>query len=179
MDEFQRVSSSQLGTMKFKLKTVNILIVVNDGHFIWLSSSRIEITLYHSCYVINLSIRVWNILFELISVINRGGFLNISFKLIYLRIFLYLYFEILVSNLEFNNFINCSNTKNSVLRFGEWTRAGCLTVLPDLSKKSLYDPVLINCTCNQLSTFAVLVDEIHGQVSIFFLLIHIQIEIEL
>lgn len=46
---------------------------------------------------------------------------------------------------------------------GEWTRAGCHTELPedDWWKK---DPIYINCTCNQLSTYAVLTDVVDEHV---------------
>ncbi|RVE52505.1 hypothetical protein evm_002899 [Chilo suppressalis] len=49
----------------------------------------------------------------------------------------------------------------STLRgFGEWSRVGCHTEIDyDWSPYS-DDPLLINCTCNHLSTFAVLVDEV-------------------
>ncbi|KAI8429178.1 hypothetical protein MSG28_007715 [Choristoneura fumiferana] len=43
---------------------------------------------------------------------------------------------------------------------GEWSRVGCHTEIDyDWSPYS-NDPLLINCTCNHLSTFAVLVDEV-------------------
>ncbi|XP_072940790.1 protocadherin-like wing polarity protein stan [Epargyreus clarus] len=43
---------------------------------------------------------------------------------------------------------------------GEWSRVGCHTEIDyDWSPYS-GDPLLINCTCNHLSTFAVLVDEV-------------------
>lgn len=51
-------------------------------------------------------------------------------------------------------------------RRGEWTRAGCLTVMPDVISSKTNTPVLVNCTCNQLSTFTVLVDEISADVSL-------------
>ncbi|KAJ2938245.1 hypothetical protein O0L34_g17587 [Tuta absoluta] len=49
----------------------------------------------------------------------------------------------------------------STLRgFGEWSRVGCHTEIDyDWSPYS-DEPLLINCTCNHLSTFAVLVDEV-------------------
>lgn len=49
---------------------------------------------------------------------------------------------------------------------GEWTRAGCHTELPedDWWKK---DPIYINCTCNQLSTYAVLTDVVDEHVIYF------------
>ncbi|XP_059052501.1 protocadherin-like wing polarity protein stan [Achroia grisella] len=49
----------------------------------------------------------------------------------------------------------------STLRgFGEWSRVGCHTEIDyDWSPYS-NEPLLINCTCNHLSTFAVLVDEV-------------------
>lgn len=49
---------------------------------------------------------------------------------------------------------------------GEWTRAGCHTELPenDWWKK---DPIYINCTCNQLSTYAVLTDVVDEHVICF------------
>ncbi|KAI5754092.1 hypothetical protein M8J77_005676 [Diaphorina citri] len=41
----------------------------------------------------------------------------------------------------------------------EWTRIGCKTELPyDTDWWRSTDPILVNCTCNQLSTYAVLVD---------------------
>jgi len=51
---------------------------------------------------------------------------------------------------------------------GEWTRAGCHTELPEDNwwKK---DPIYINCTCNQLSTYAVLTDVVDEHVNNFFL----------
>lgn len=49
--------------------------------------------------------------------------------------------------------------------FGEWTRSGCLTVVPDIPSKTAKQTVLVNCTCNQLATFAVLVDAIDGEVN--------------
>jgi len=50
---------------------------------------------------------------------------------------------------------------------GEWTRAGCHTELPEDNwwKK---DPIYINCTCNQLSTYAVLTDVVDEHVNHFF-----------
>ncbi|XP_063379045.1 protocadherin-like wing polarity protein stan [Cydia fagiglandana] len=43
---------------------------------------------------------------------------------------------------------------------GEWSRVGCHTEIDyDWSPYS-HEPLLINCTCNHLSTFAVLVDEV-------------------
>ncbi|KAL0891925.1 hypothetical protein ABMA27_015170 [Loxostege sticticalis] len=49
----------------------------------------------------------------------------------------------------------------STLRgYGEWSRVGCHTEIDyDWSPYS-DEPLLINCTCNHLSTFAVLVDEV-------------------
>ncbi|KAI5643827.1 hypothetical protein NE865_04223 [Phthorimaea operculella] len=54
----------------------------------------------------------------------------------------------------------------STLRgFGEWSRVGCHTEIDyDWSPYS-DQPLLINCTCNHLSTFAVLVDEVDIEVS--------------
>ncbi|KAJ9579827.1 hypothetical protein L9F63_004533, partial [Diploptera punctata] len=42
--------------------------------------------------------------------------------------------------------------------FGEWSRAGCQTEVPEDWHVSVTKPFLVNCTCNHLSTFAVLVD---------------------
>ncbi|XP_065166570.1 LOW QUALITY PROTEIN: protocadherin-like wing polarity protein stan [Atheta coriaria] len=43
--------------------------------------------------------------------------------------------------------------------FGEWSRVGCHTELDsDWFDLDSDDPLLVNCTCNHLSTFAVLVD---------------------
>lgn len=54
---------------------------------------------------------------------------------------------------------------------GEWTRAGCHTELPedDWWQK---DPIYINCTCNQLSTYAVLTDVVDEHVIYFPYLIN-------
>ncbi|XP_022163708.1 protocadherin-like wing polarity protein stan isoform X2 [Myzus persicae] len=51
----------------------------------------------------------------------------------------------------------CVRWSTSRVPSGEWTRAGCHTELPEDNwwKK---DPIYINCTCNQLSTYAVLTD---------------------
>lgn len=51
-----------------------------------------------------------------------------------------------------------------IFRFGEWTRAGCLTELPvgDWWKQSV---IIVNCTCTTLSTHSVLVDLVAQQVS--------------
>jgi hypothetical protein len=50
--------------------------------------------------------------------------------------------------------------------FGEWSRAGCQTEVSDNWHVSATKPFLVNCTCNHLSTFAVLVDVVDMQVSI-------------
>ena len=51
-------------------------------------------------------------------------------------------------------------------RSGEWSRVGCHTEIDyDWSPYS-NEPLLINCTCNHLSTFAVLVDEVDIEVSV-------------
>ncbi|KAL3270161.1 hypothetical protein HHI36_009218 [Cryptolaemus montrouzieri] len=43
--------------------------------------------------------------------------------------------------------------------FGEWSRVGCRTELAEnWFDVDEYEPLMINCTCNHLSTFAVLVD---------------------
>ncbi|XP_049823743.1 protocadherin-like wing polarity protein stan isoform X2 [Aethina tumida] len=43
--------------------------------------------------------------------------------------------------------------------FGEWTRVGCRTELNEnWFDKDSNEPLLVNCTCNHLTTFAVLVD---------------------
>lgn len=72
-----------------------------------------------------------------------------------------------------------------LLRFGEWSRAGCHTELPlgewwkqnsksrrhkeeDVSSSS---PILVNCTCNHLSSFAVLVDLVGDEVLCILLII--------
>ncbi|XP_060527638.1 protocadherin-like wing polarity protein stan isoform X2 [Cylas formicarius] len=48
---------------------------------------------------------------------------------------------------------------STVKGFGEWSRVGCRTEVDnDWFEKSLNEPLLINCSCNHLSTFAVLVD---------------------
>ncbi|KAG8227385.1 hypothetical protein J437_LFUL000393, partial [Ladona fulva] len=41
--------------------------------------------------------------------------------------------------------------------FGEWSRTGCLTHVPSFDSPA-NGPFLVNCTCNHLSTFAVLID---------------------
>ncbi|XP_046394946.1 protocadherin-like wing polarity protein stan isoform X2 [Ischnura elegans] len=41
--------------------------------------------------------------------------------------------------------------------FGEWSRTGCLTHIPPY-ESAANGPFLVNCTCNHLSTFAVLID---------------------
>ncbi|XP_045493580.1 protocadherin-like wing polarity protein stan [Colias croceus] len=43
---------------------------------------------------------------------------------------------------------------------GEWSRVGCHTEIDYNWSPYSNDPLLINCTCNHLSTFAVLVDEV-------------------
>ncbi|XP_063227767.1 protocadherin-like wing polarity protein stan [Bacillus rossius redtenbacheri] len=43
---------------------------------------------------------------------------------------------------------------------GEWSRSGCQTDVPDDWQFSMTEPFLVNCTCNHLSIFAVLVDVI-------------------
>ncbi|XP_013196318.2 protocadherin-like wing polarity protein stan [Amyelois transitella] len=49
---------------------------------------------------------------------------------------------------------------STIRGFGEWSRVGCHTEIDyDWSPYS-GEPLLINCTCNHLSTFAVLVDEV-------------------
>ena len=50
--------------------------------------------------------------------------------------------------------------------FGEWSRAGCQTEVSDNWHVSVTKPFLVNCTCNHLSTFAVLVDLVDMQVTI-------------
>ncbi|KAJ4450280.1 hypothetical protein ANN_01700 [Periplaneta americana] len=47
--------------------------------------------------------------------------------------------------------------------FGEWSRAGCQTEVSDDWHVSVTKPFLVNCTCNHLSTFAVLVDLVDMQ----------------
>ncbi|XP_072387451.1 protocadherin-like wing polarity protein stan isoform X2 [Diabrotica undecimpunctata] len=43
--------------------------------------------------------------------------------------------------------------------FGEWSRVGCRTEISDEWFETVDDgPILVNCSCNHLSTFAVLVD---------------------
>lgn len=52
-------------------------------------------------------------------------------------------------------------------REGQWSRAGCQTEVQALAwRGSARLPVLINCTCSHLSTFAVLVDVVDMDVSI-------------
>ncbi|XP_053689361.1 protocadherin-like wing polarity protein stan isoform X2 [Sabethes cyaneus] len=41
-----------------------------------------------------------------------------------------------------------------------WTRLGCQTEIPDYDLLTLNDTVIINCTCSQVSSYAVLVDVI-------------------
>nr|CAD7455893.1 unnamed protein product [Timema tahoe] len=41
---------------------------------------------------------------------------------------------------------------------GEWSRSGCQTEVPNDWEVTVTSPFLVNCTCNHLSTFAVLVD---------------------
>ncbi|XP_058836851.1 protocadherin-like wing polarity protein stan isoform X3 [Topomyia yanbarensis] len=41
-----------------------------------------------------------------------------------------------------------------------WTRLGCQTEIPDYDMLSSNDTILINCTCSQISSYAVLVDVI-------------------
>ncbi|XP_055589136.1 protocadherin-like wing polarity protein stan isoform X4 [Uranotaenia lowii] len=41
-----------------------------------------------------------------------------------------------------------------------WTRLGCQTEIPDYDQYSVNDTVIINCTCTQISSYAVLVDVI-------------------
>ena len=52
----------------------------------------------------------------------------------------------------------------SVGSFGEWSRAGCQTEVSNDWHVSVTKPFLVNCTCNHLSTFAVLVDLVDLQV---------------
>ncbi|XP_050548978.1 protocadherin-like wing polarity protein stan isoform X2 [Daktulosphaira vitifoliae] len=52
----------------------------------------------------------------------------------------------------------CVRWSTSRVPSGEWTRAGCHTELPNEDNWWEKDPVFINCTCNQLSTYAVLTD---------------------
>lgn len=67
-----------------------------------------------------------------------------------------------------NAIIFCTIYRSS----GEWTRAGCHTELPedDWWKQ---DPIYINCTCNQLSTYAVLTDVVDEHVICFYIYINI------
>ncbi|CAH1153853.1 unnamed protein product [Phaedon cochleariae] len=47
----------------------------------------------------------------------------------------------------------------SVRGFGEWSRVGCITEIEDdWYDKHDDEPILVNCSCNHLTTFAVLVD---------------------
>lgn len=49
--------------------------------------------------------------------------------------------------------------------FGEWSRVGCRTEInEDWLNKDDDNPLLVNCTCNHLSTFAVLVDVVDLEV---------------
>jgi cadherin EGF LAG seven-pass G-type receptor 1 len=48
--------------------------------------------------------------------------------------------------------------------YGEWSRAGCQTEVADDWHVSVTKPFLVNCTCNHLSTFAILVDLVDMQV---------------
>ncbi|PNF37514.1 hypothetical protein B7P43_G13808, partial [Cryptotermes secundus] len=47
--------------------------------------------------------------------------------------------------------------------FGEWSRAGCQTEVADDWHVSVTKPFLVNCTCNHLSTFAILIDLVDMQ----------------
>lgn len=50
--------------------------------------------------------------------------------------------------------------------FGEWSRVGCRTELEeDWCEYYEGHPLLVNCTCNHLSTVAVLVDIVDLEVS--------------
>jgi cadherin EGF LAG seven-pass G-type receptor 1 len=53
---------------------------------------------------------------------------------------------------------------HNVGSFGEWSRAGCQTEVADDWHVSVTKPFLVNCTCNHLSTFAILVDLVDMQV---------------
>lgn len=61
-----------------------------------------------------------------------------------------------------------SKTKLLICRIGEWSRVGCRTELAenwfDVEEET---PLMVNCTCNHLSTFAVLVDVVDLEVSQF------------
>lgn len=65
---------------------------------------------------------------------------------------------VMASHTEFQCFVGS---------FGEWSRAGCQTEVSDNWHVSVTKPFLVNCTCNHLSTFAVLVDLVDMQVSSF------------
>ncbi|XP_049833037.1 protocadherin-like wing polarity protein stan isoform X1 [Schistocerca gregaria] len=52
---------------------------------------------------------------------------------------------------------------STVKGIGEWSRSGCLTDIPTDWTISITRPFLINCTCNHLSIFAVLVDIVDQQ----------------
>jgi cadherin EGF LAG seven-pass G-type receptor 1 len=68
------------------------------------------------------------------------------------------------------NLFNACNINLYVMKFcvvssfGEWSRAGCQTEVPDDWHMSVTKPFLVNCTCNHLSIFAVLVDLVDMQV---------------
>ncbi|CAG9865104.1 unnamed protein product [Phyllotreta striolata] len=49
----------------------------------------------------------------------------------------------------------------NVRGFGEWSRVGCRTeATDDWHERTGDKPILVNCSCNQLGTFAVLVDKV-------------------
>lgn len=53
--------------------------------------------------------------------------------------------------------------------FGEWSRVGCRTELGEnWFIRDEGAPLIVNCTCNHLSTFAVLVDVVDLEVSLLF-----------
>ena len=64
-------------------------------------------------------------------------------------------------------FLSCHDCTigNLCFSLGEWSRAGCQTEVPEDWHVSVTKPFLVNCTCNHLSTFAVLVDLVDMQVS--------------
>lgn len=52
-------------------------------------------------------------------------------------------------------------------RFGEWSRVGCRTeIAEDWYETPEDQPIMVNCSCNQLGTFAVLVDMVDLEVGL-------------
>lgn len=53
--------------------------------------------------------------------------------------------------------------------FGEWSRSGCQTQIPDDLTPDSSGALVVNCTCTHLSAFAVLIDEVDIEASYIFL----------